>query len=172
MWELVVVGFVLWPIVGLWSPPVLAPAQPPNLLTGPVAVYNMMIMDHLILDKASKCTRTERNGHLCVQYQFSIQPGDISEHIQRRSHHREMMMDFCRASDATTENSLSPHRKGIAYALLLEEILCTVGPLFTLCSTSACWTEWMTSGSHEYHHSVELRLIGESVEQSNCSQSR
>ena len=50
MWELAVAGFVLSPILGLWSPPVLAPAQPPNQLTEPVAVYNMMIADQLILD--------------------------------------------------------------------------------------------------------------------------
>ena len=43
MWELVLALFVLSPILGLRSPPVLAPAQPLHLLTEPVAVNNEWI---------------------------------------------------------------------------------------------------------------------------------
>ena len=56
MWELVVACFLFSPIPGHRRAPLLAPAQPPILMTEPVPVNNMMITYGPALVMASRCT--------------------------------------------------------------------------------------------------------------------
>ena len=63
MWELAVACFLLSPILRHWSAPLLATAQPQKLMTKPVLVYNLMIMQWPPLILIQRCTRTRDNVH-------------------------------------------------------------------------------------------------------------
>ena len=85
MWELGVACFLLSPILGHWRAPLLAPAQPPNLKTEPVLVYNMMITNGPILAMASRCTWSCSNGHYCLQYGSNKEREDVPRNTNTRT---------------------------------------------------------------------------------------
>ena len=122
MWELAVAGFILWPILGCWTLLLLAPAQPTNLMSQPVTVYNMMIMHYPPLVMMTKDARTRHNGHRCTSYQFNTQRDMTAANKYNGAvrRHDEMIVDWRWGSDKHKESSLSTIKKGIAYPLFLE----------------------------------------------------